>query len=179
MRTKRLIRPPKLRNLRNENLNRNPPRKQNPRPQPRNLARKGMQHQSPQRWQRAGGENQRKEKTRTTQSRLQKTRKFLPIIPYSVCIILSLVSFLILNGILDAIMNVASPLQSSAEDFLESLQQSPGAALAELINLILRSCGCNDSVDSDQAVDFDGIVSTLDDFTESLKQVHCSSLFLV
>jgi cohesin complex subunit SA-1/2 len=76
-------------------------------------------------------------------------------------------------------MNVASPLQSSAEDFLESLQQSPGAALAELINLILRSCGCNDSVDSDQAVDFDGIVSTLDDFTESLKQVHHSSLFLV
>jgi len=75
-------------------------------------------------------------------------------------------------------MNVASPLQSSAEDFLESLQQSPGAALAELINLVLRSCGCNDSVDADQAVDFDGIVSTLDDFTESLKHVRLY-LFLV
>ena len=71
----------------------------------------------------------------------------------------------------DAIMNPASALQSSAEDFLESLQQSPEAALAELINLVLRSCGCNDSVDADQAVDFDGIVSTLDDFTEVLKQV--------
>jgi len=71
----------------------------------------------------------------------------------------------------DAIMNPASPLQSSAEDFLESLEQSPEAALAELINLVLRSCGCNDSVDADQAADFDGIVSTLDDFTESLKQV--------
>lgn len=68
-------------------------------------------------------------------------------------------------------MNTSSPLQDSAEDFLTSLQQSPGAALAELINLILRSCGCNDSVDADQAVDFDGIVSTLDDFTEVLKQV--------
>ncbi|KAF8902622.1 hypothetical protein CPB84DRAFT_1961568 [Gymnopilus junonius] len=74
------------------------------------------------------------------------------------------------NPLFNAIMNPASPLQSSAEDFLESLQQSPEAALAELINLVLRSCGCNDSVDADQALDFDGIVSTLDDFTESLKQ---------
>lgn len=69
-------------------------------------------------------------------------------------------------------MNPASPLQSSAEDFLESLQQSPESTLAELINLVLRSCGCNDSVDGDQAVDFDGIVSALDDFTEVLKQVR-------
>ena len=68
-------------------------------------------------------------------------------------------------------MNPSSALQSSAEDFLESFQQSPEPALAELINLVLRSCGCNDSVDPDQAVDFDGIVSTLDDFTEVLKQV--------
>ena len=68
-------------------------------------------------------------------------------------------------------MNPASPLQSSAEDFLDSLQQSPGPALAELVNLVLRACGCNDSVDADEAVDFDGIVSKLDDFTESLKQV--------
>ena len=69
-------------------------------------------------------------------------------------------------------MNPASPLQSSAEDFLESLQQSPGSALSELINLVLRACGCSDSVNADEAVDFDGIVSTLDDFTESLKQVR-------
>ena len=68
-------------------------------------------------------------------------------------------------------MNPAAPLQSSAEDFLESLQQSPGSALAELINLVLRACGCSDSVNADEAADFDGIVSTLDDFTESLKQV--------
>jgi hypothetical protein len=75
-------------------------------------------------------------------------------------------------------MNPASALQSSAEDFLESFQQSPEPALAELINLVLRSCGCNDSVDSDQVVDFDGIVSTLDDFTEVLKQV-CHWPFLL
>jgi cohesin complex subunit SA-1/2 len=72
-------------------------------------------------------------------------------------------------------MNPAAPLQSSAEDFLESLQHSPGAALAELINLVLRACGCSDSVNADEAADFDGIVSTLDDFTESLKQVRICS----
>ena len=75
-------------------------------------------------------------------------------------------------------MNPAAPLQSNAEDFLESLQQSPGSALAELINLVLRACGCSDSVNADEAVDFDGIVSTLDDFTESLKQV-CAYAFLL
>ncbi len=56
-------------------------------------------------------------------------------------------------------------LISNGEDFLESFQQSPEPALAELINLVLRSW--NDSVDSDQAVDFDGIVSTLDDLPRS------------
>lgn len=76
-------------------------------------------------------------------------------------------------------MNPSYALQSSAEDFLTSLQQTPGHALAELINLVLRSCGCNDSVDADQAVDFDGIVSTLDDFTESLKQVSFYELPIV
>lgn len=76
-------------------------------------------------------------------------------------------------------MNPAAPLQSSAEDFLESLQQSPGSALAELINLVLRACGCSDSVNADEAADFDGIVSTLDDFTESLKQVCAYAILRV
>ncbi|KAG6835657.1 hypothetical protein H0H93_016057 [Arthromyces matolae] len=74
------------------------------------------------------------------------------------------------NPLFNAIMNPSAALQSTAEDFLESLEQSPGAALAELINLILRACGCNDSVNSDEAVDYDGVVDTLDNFTESLKQ---------
>lgn len=69
-------------------------------------------------------------------------------------------------------MNPAAPLQSTAEDFLESLQQSPGTAQAELINLILRSCGCNDSVDADEVIDYDGVVDALDTFTEGLKQVN-------
>lgn len=68
-------------------------------------------------------------------------------------------------------MNPSAALQSTAEDFLESLAQSPGPAQAELINLILRACGCNDSVDADEVVDYDGVVDALDNFTEGLKQV--------
>lgn len=71
----------------------------------------------------------------------------------------------------DAIMNPSAALQSTAEDFLESLDQSPGVAQAELINLILRACGCSDSVDADEAVDYDGVVDALDNFTEGLKNV--------
>lgn len=57
------------------------------------------------------------------------------------------------------------------EDFLESLTESPGPAQAELVNCILRCCGCNDTVDEDAAVDYDGVVDALDNFTEALKQV--------
>ncbi|KAH7883079.1 hypothetical protein F5I97DRAFT_1979019 [Phlebopus sp. FC_14] len=70
----------------------------------------------------------------------------------------------------DAILNPSAALQSMAEDFLDSLSQSPGAAQAELINCILRACGCNDSVDADEVVDYDGVVDALDNFTEGLKQ---------
>ena len=59
-----------------------------------------------------------------------------------------------------------------AEDFLESLSQNPGPSQAELINCILRACGCNDSVDADEVVDYDGVVDKLDDFTEILKKVR-------
>lgn len=76
-------------------------------------------------------------------------------------------------------MNPSAALQSTAEDFLESLTQSPGAAQAELINCILRACGCNDSVDADEVMDYDGVVDTLDKFTESLKQVCWSNLCFV
>lgn len=68
-------------------------------------------------------------------------------------------------------MNPAAALQSTVEDFLESFQQSPQAALADLITCVLRACGSNDSVDSDKVVDYDGIVDALDDFTEVLKEV--------
>ena len=71
-------------------------------------------------------------------------------------------------------MNPSAALQSTIDDFLHSLQESAAAAQAELINLILRACGCNDTVDADQAIDYDGVVDALDNFTEGLKQVNTS-----
>ncbi|KAJ6588456.1 hypothetical protein B0H19DRAFT_207200 [Mycena capillaripes] len=74
------------------------------------------------------------------------------------------------NPLFNAILNPAAALQSTAEDFLESLDQSPGLALAELVNLVLRACGCNESLDADQVVDYDGVLDALDEFTEGLKK---------
>lgn len=75
----------------------------------------------------------------------------------------------------DAIVNSSANLQSTVEDFLESLSQSLERALAELINCILRCCGCSDSVNLDQVTDYDGIVDVLEDVTEALKNVSISS----
>lgn len=81
-------------------------------------------------------------------------------------------AFIPLILIADAVLNPAAALQSIAEDFLDSLTRDPGNAQAELINCILRACGCNDIVDADQVVDYDGVVDALDTFTEGLKQVR-------
>lgn len=75
----------------------------------------------------------------------------------------------------DAIMNPSAALQSTVEDFLDSLKETPGAAQAELVNCILRACGCNETVNEDEAVDYDGVVDALDNFTEALKQVRSTS----
>ena len=69
-------------------------------------------------------------------------------------------------------MNPSAALQATVEDFLESFGATPQLALADLINCILRTCGSNNSVDSDSVVDYDGVVSALDDFTEVLKEVR-------
>lgn len=76
----------------------------------------------------------------------------------------------------DAIMNPSAALQSTVEDFLDSLKETPGPAQAELVNCILRACGCNDTVNEDETVDYDGVVDALDNFTEALKQVRLSQL---
>ncbi|KAI6126831.1 hypothetical protein F5141DRAFT_1083660 [Pisolithus sp. B1] len=74
------------------------------------------------------------------------------------------------NHLFNTILNPSSALQSTAEDFLDALSRDSGPAQAQLINCILRACGCNDSVDADQVVDYDGVVDILDTFTEGLKQ---------
>ena len=55
---------------------------------------------------------------------------------------------------------------------MESLDHTPGLALAELMSHILCACGCNDSVDADEVLDYDGVVDALDNFTEGAKKVR-------
>ncbi|KXN89772.1 Cohesin subunit psc3 [Leucoagaricus sp. SymC.cos] len=74
------------------------------------------------------------------------------------------------NTLFNALIDSTVALQDAVQDFIRSLQETPEAAQAELVNLILRCCGCNDSVDANQAVDYDGVVDALDNFTEILKQ---------
>ena len=67
-------------------------------------------------------------------------------------------------------MNPSAALQSTVEDFLDSLTQTPAPAQGELINCVFRACGCNHTIDGDEAIDYDGIVDALDNITEALKQ---------
>ena len=67
-------------------------------------------------------------------------------------------------------MNPAAVLQATVEDFLEALSHTPDAALAELVNCILRACGCNHTLDADEVADLDNAPSKLDDIIEVMKQ---------
>ncbi len=110
--------------------------------------------------------------TRQTRTKLHKTSKSTQTTPFSVRIACPS-PFRVSHPFLfkDAIMNPSAALQSTVEDFLDSLKETPGAAQAELVNCILRACGCNETVNEDEAVDYDGVVDALDHFTEALKQV--------
>lgn len=73
--------------------------------------------------------------------------------------------------IIDLILSPNTALQDTVDNFLESLEKEQEKALADLINCVLRSCGCNSSVDENQVMDIDGIVDNLDDFSEGFKTV--------
>ncbi|GAW03352.1 mitotic cohesin complex [Lentinula edodes] len=75
------------------------------------------------------------------------------------------------NPLFNAILNPNAALQGTVEDYLESLHQDENQALAELVNMILRCCACNDTIDGDTAVDYDGVVDRLDDMAEELKKI--------
>lgn len=80
------------------------------------------------------------------------------------------------NPLFNALLNPNAAIQGVIEDFLESLNQDENRALAELVNMIFRCCACNETIDGDTAVDYDGVVDRLDDMTEELKKVLKSPL---
>ncbi|GAA5919670.1 hypothetical protein JCM1841_005220 [Sporobolomyces salmonicolor] len=74
------------------------------------------------------------------------------------------------NGLFNAVKSPNTALQTTAEDWLESYKENPGPAMAELINFVLRCCGCNATVDEHQAEDENGVVETLKDIVDDFKQ---------
>ncbi|KAM0792165.1 hypothetical protein ACM66B_004862 [Microbotryomycetes sp. NB124-2] len=78
------------------------------------------------------------------------------------------------NAVFNAVRNPNTALESTVNDWIESYQESPGPAMAELVDFLLRCCGCNSSVDEHQAEDENGIVETLTDVTDEFK--HESNL---
>ncbi|GAA6013136.1 hypothetical protein JCM11491_005192 [Sporobolomyces phaffii] len=74
------------------------------------------------------------------------------------------------NELFNAVKSPNTALQTTAEDWIESYKESPGPAMAELVNFVLRCCGCNSSIDEHQAEDENGIVETLKDIVDEFKQ---------
>jgi cohesin complex subunit SA-1/2 len=70
----------------------------------------------------------------------------------------------------DALLNPSAALQSVVDDYFDSYSQTPSVALADLANCILRACGCNASLDSDEVLDSDNVVDKLDDLIEAVKK---------
>ncbi|KAL8292902.1 hypothetical protein RQP46_000596 [Phenoliferia psychrophenolica] len=75
------------------------------------------------------------------------------------------------NTLFNAVRDPNSSLQTVVDDWIESYQEASGPAMAELINFILRTCGCNATIDEHQAEDENGIVDCLADIQDEFKNV--------
>ncbi|KAJ3761453.1 hypothetical protein EV360DRAFT_37795 [Lentinula raphanica] len=105
-----------------------------------------------------------------TVSRPKKRANEAPNTPFDPASITKATNISSDNPLFNAILNPNAALQGTVEDFLESLNEDENQALAELINMILRCCACNDTIDGDTAADFDGAVDRLDEMAEELKK---------
>ncbi|SAM82881.1 related to Nuclear cohesin complex subunit [Ustilago bromivora] len=74
------------------------------------------------------------------------------------------------NEIFNAVKDPNSALQSNAEDWVVAFSDHQGRALAELVNFVIRACGCNGSVDENQVIDIDNVVDNLEELQEVFKK---------
>ncbi|GAA6003229.1 hypothetical protein JCM10207_001811 [Rhodosporidiobolus poonsookiae] len=74
------------------------------------------------------------------------------------------------NGLFNAVKSPNTALQQTAEDWIESYKEDSGPAMAELVNFVLRCCGCNATIDEHQAEDENGVVENLKDVVDEFKQ---------
>ncbi|SNX85606.1 related to Nuclear cohesin complex subunit [Melanopsichium pennsylvanicum] len=74
------------------------------------------------------------------------------------------------NDIFNAVKDPNSALQSNAEDWVVAFSDHQGLALAKLVNFVIRTCGCNGSVDENQVIDIDNVVDNLEELQEVFKK---------
>ncbi|TKY87817.1 hypothetical protein EX895_003398 [Sporisorium graminicola] len=74
------------------------------------------------------------------------------------------------NDIFNAVKDANSALQSNAEDWVVAFSDHQGRAMAELVNFVIRACGCNGSVDENQVIDIDNVVDNLEELQEVFKK---------
>ncbi|KAJ1023453.1 hypothetical protein NDA16_003070 [Ustilago loliicola] len=74
------------------------------------------------------------------------------------------------NDIFNAVKDPNSALQSNAEDWVVAFSDHQGRALAELVNFVIRACGCNGSVDENQVINIDNVVDNLEELQEVFKK---------
>ncbi|WAQ86538.1 hypothetical protein PtA15_7A264 [Puccinia triticina] len=90
------------------------------------------------------------------------------------------------NDLFNTIRMGASAIQPTLEDWIEVYQGSgeddedaKGQAISQLINFILRCCGCNCSIDKHKALDIDAVTETLDTIQENFKKVPSQAYPLI
>ncbi|CAO1636551.1 unnamed protein product [Parajaminaea phylloscopi] len=81
--------------------------------------------------------------------------------------------------VFNAVKNPETALQTTAEDWVVAYQSEPGPASAEMINFILRSCGCNSNVDESTVMDLDNVVDTIEQVQEEFKAAPIASYPIV
>ncbi|EGG13104.1 uncharacterized protein MELLADRAFT_86915 [Melampsora larici-populina 98AG31] len=85
------------------------------------------------------------------------------------------------NDLFNSIQKGSSAIEPTLEDWIEmykgkdsnetdSNEEARAEAIALMINCILRCCGCNNSIDKDEALDLDAVPERLDDIQEEFKK---------
>ncbi|KZT59992.1 hypothetical protein CALCODRAFT_449346 [Calocera cornea HHB12733] len=76
------------------------------------------------------------------------------------------------NHLFNALLNPSTSLQTVSEDFLDSLRESALPALAELITMVVRCCGANADITTDEVADEDGVVGVCEEIMDAIKKTQ-------
>jgi cohesin complex subunit SA-1/2 len=73
-------------------------------------------------------------------------------------------------NLFNSLKNSEVAVQAVVDDWVVEYQSEPGPALVELINFVIRCCGCNSTVDEAAVMDLDNVVDALEQVQEQFKK---------